>query len=132
MSVSSSKDELAIIFIKELLDALDDIQHDVPIILNNYLDSVTDETECPNSFDIELLAMNILNLRDSVKQLCLSIPDKDHAQQQATINYDITPAHKQFALTMFFHMYMLTDETSIYHSDIINNPDVFISNPANL
>lgn len=58
--------ELKLILVEELLNALDDIQHDIPQILDYYINY--DHNPDDNiHIDIDLLSMNIIALRDSAK-----------------------------------------------------------------
>ena len=117
--------ELRELFIKELLDALDDIQRDVPEILDFYLEDNATDLDSSLDLDIDLLAMNLLNLRDSVNITRQQIELKRQLEQESpTIMLDLSPGIRSTALAMFFHIHMLTDPDSIYNSGIINNwPD---------
>jgi hypothetical protein len=114
--------ELRELFIKELLDALDDIQRDVPEILDFYLEDNSTDPDSSLDLDIDLLAMNLLNLRDSVNITRQQIELKRQLEQESpTIMLDLSPGIRSTALAMFFHIHMLTDPDSIYNSGIINN-----------
>lgn len=117
--------ELRELFIKELLDALDDIQRDVPEILDYYLEETPSDPDSNLDLDIDLLAMNLLNLRDSVNITRQQIELKRQlAQDSPPIMLNLSPGIRSTALAMCFHIHMLTDPDSVYNSDIINNwPD---------
>ena len=147
--------ELKHIFVEELLNALDDIQRDVPFILDYYMDTEFDAEDSIH-MDIDLLAMNITSLRDSAiftrDTVCTGIEspaqcnatDVTHNSKPASggsefsvsdtirVNTElaphpvsISPQVKQLALAMFLHTHMLTDPESIYNSGIIGNKDLF-------
>ena len=113
--------ELRELFIKELLDALDDIQRDVPEILDYYLEENPSDPDSNLDLDIDLLAMNLLNLRDSVNITRKQIDLKKQVAQSSLKTIQLAPGVRSVALAMFFHIHMLTDPDSIYNSDIINN-----------
>lgn len=79
-----SVEPLTNLFVSELLNALDDIQQDIPIILDAYLEG-TLPTEL--EIDIDLLAANLTGLRDSAK-LSRSILDlNDTVDTGVPLNY---------------------------------------------
>lgn len=109
------------ILIEELLNALDDIQRDVPFILNYYMD--TDfEADDSIHMDIDLLTMNIMSLRDSANFTKNIICMNNELESNTIMS---SPQFKQFALAMFLHVHMLTDSESIYNSGIIGNKNLF-------
>ena len=112
--------ELKHVLVEELLNALDDIQNDIPVILDYYMDTELDPEDNIH-MDMDLLAMNITGLRDSAKLIRESIhvnkpviDDIGSAQL-----FSVSPQVKQVALAMFLHTHMLTDPESIYNSNII-------------
>lgn len=132
--------ELKHILIEELLNALDDIQNDVPFILDYYM--ATDFNADDNiHMDIDLLTMNIMSLHDSAKLIrdTISINYElpwsviKNTTPHCTDNPDsISPQVKQLAFAMFLHTHMLTDPESIYNSGIIGNKDLFNILPPSL
>lgn len=125
--------ELTSIFIKEILDALDEIQITVPAILEYYYDSQSSHHNSADNdeiqlLDIDLLAMNILNVRDSAKSLypicqtAAGLESTENTNVLAAQSYDFNNSSiKSIGLALMFHIHMLTDPDSIYNSDIINN-----------
>jgi hypothetical protein len=145
--------ELKHILVEELLNALDDIQRDVPFILDYYMDTNFSNDDNIH-MNVDLLTMNIMSLRDSAKLIrdtisincelpsCLNyyytlngcrIMDKRVTGECKSIldstvqSYpaSISTQVKQLAFAMFLHTHMLTDPESIYNSGIIGNKDLF-------
>lgn len=114
--------DLKILLVEELLNALDDIQQDIPYILDYYMES----NHAPDDnihMDLDLLSMNITGLRDSAKLIRESINTELLSSQlnqntDSTLISSMTP-YKHAALAMFLHIHMLTDPESIYNSGII-------------
>ncbi len=112
--------ELKHVLVEELLNALDDIQNDIPDILDYYMYTELDPEDNIH-MDMDLLAMNITGLRDSAKLIRESI----HVNKTAIDDigpaqlFCVSPQVKQVALAMFLHTHMLTDPESIYNSNII-------------
>lgn len=114
--------DLKILLVEELLNALDDIQQDIPYILDYYMES----NHAPDDnihMDLDLLSMNITGLRDSAKLIRASIntellTSQLHQNTDSTLIRSMTP-YKHAALAMFLHIHMLTDPESIYNSGII-------------
>ena len=118
-----SVEPLTNLFVTELLNALDDIQQDIPIILDAYLEG-TLPTEL--EIDIDLLAANLTGLRDSAK-LTRSILELNDTTPCTPVENNCLEAlnlnkYKSIGLAMFLHIHMLTDETSIYYTESFNNP----------
>jgi hypothetical protein len=120
--------DLKTIFIEELLNALDDIQNDVPYILDYYMDMPSDITSQDMNgmdsnmvLDIDLLSMNITSLRDSAKFIRSQIEAELPQKPVSTISLQT----KTLALALFLHTHMLNDPESIYYSRVIGNPDIF-------
>jgi hypothetical protein len=120
--------ELKHILVEELLNALDDIQTDIPAILDYYMDANLDPEDSIH-MDMDLLAMNITGLRDSAKlirdtiYINNNINTNTELAQSAPLH--VSPQVKQLALAMFLNTHMLTDPDSIYNSGIICNRDLF-------
>jgi hypothetical protein len=118
--------ELKHVLVEELLNALDDIQNDIPDILDYYMDTEL-VPEDNIHMDMDLLAMNITGLRDSAKLIRESIHTnkpitcgpRASVDNGAPESFSISPQVKQVALAMFLHTHMLTDPESIYNSNII-------------
>lgn len=118
--------ELKHIFVEELINALDNIQEDIPEILNYYIDNDISKEDGIN-ISIDLLAMNLLNLRDSANMARQVINlEIQKAQAEKTKSDEPNMTHvKKTALALFFHMHMLTDPESIYYSNILCNQNSF-------
>jgi hypothetical protein len=118
--------DLKTIFIEELLNALDDIQNDVPYILDYYMEQDAehdiDSMDCNMALDMDLLSMNITSLRDSAKFIRSQI-EAELPQKTTTTTFSLQT--KTLALALFLHTHMLNDPESIYYSRVIGNPDVF-------
>lgn len=110
------------ILVEELLNALDDIQNTIPAILDYYMEMDLDPVDNIH-MDIDILTMNITNLRDSAKLIHKSISINNELENVSPIL--ISPQAKKFAFAMFLHIHMLTDPDSIYNSGIIGNYDLF-------
>lgn len=117
-----SGEALSSLFVTELLNALDDIQQDIPIILDAYLDNeLPEELE----IDLDLLSTNLTSLRDSAK-LTRRILELNRVHPPALIQTDDIvnnmAKYKSIGLAMFLHIHMLTDETSIYYANSFADP----------
>lgn len=113
------------ILIEELLNALDDIQTDIPIILDYYMNTdLGNDDNLHNDIDIDLLTMTIIGLRDSAKRICNTIHTANTKISEPEI-ISVSPQVKQFTLSMLLHIHMLTDQDSIYNSNIIGNKSLF-------
>lgn len=110
--------DLKILLVEELLNALDDIQQDIPYILDYYMES-THSPDDTMHIDLDLLSMNITGLRDSAKLIRESINTELLTQINADVIKHQSLAYKNVVLAMFLHTYMLIDPESIYNSDII-------------
>lgn len=81
--------ELKHMLAEELLNALDDIQNNIPTILDYYVDSNLEPNDALH-MDMELLAMNITNLRDSAKlirdSICINTEFENIANILPTLN----------------------------------------------
>ena len=78
--------ELKYILVEELLNALDDIQRDVPFILDYYVDTGFN-AEDNIHMDIDLLTMNIMSLRDSAKLIRDTISINSELPWSSYFNY---------------------------------------------
>lgn len=110
--------DLKILLVEELLNALDDIQQDIPYILDYYMET----NHAPDDnihMDLDLLSMNITGLRDSAKLIRESINTELLTSQQNACGISSMTPYKHAALAMFLHIHMLTDPESIYNSGII-------------
>ena len=118
--------ELKHILVEELLNALDDIQTDIPAILDYYMDANLDPEDSIH-MDMDLLAMNITGLRDSAKLIrdTIYINTNINTELAQSEPLHVSPQVKQLALAMFLNTHMLTDPDSIYNSGIICNRDLF-------
>jgi len=115
-----SVEPLSHLFVTELLNALDDIQQDIPIILDAYL-----EGQLPTELDIDvdILATSLTNLRDSARLtrsvLEINRIDEQDADTEPIIDFS---KYRSLGLALFLHIHMLTDDTSIYYNECFNDP----------
>ncbi len=114
--------DLKVLYMSELLDALDIIYEKTPVLLDHWLET-EDHMDIQSTMSYETLAMTIINLRDTVNTLIPLISKDEYSEEPVyqisqknnnNLNLLVSPA-----LALFMHINMLSDPESIYYSPVI-------------